>query len=429
MTATLTTDAPVDLGLSYVPYLKPRFASADLVGAAAALLTPAAERWTGREDVRRHRITVAPGAVVLAVTDPARAERLNNDDLGPLGWSRDSLGRIVGPPRDDGSSLLALDGLAPFLSVAEPGAGDRTPSRCVAGWSARSRSRMVKTFAMLDYAPMFAGGLAPAMVTLTLPGDWRSVAPTGRVFKRLQNAWNVRLDKAWGPQPMLWKLEFQSRGAAHLHLFMSPPHGYRVCRCRLCGRPGRRLVFRDWLSHSWADVVGCADARGYADHVKAGTGIDYSEGLKASDPRRLAVYFSKHGGAAGGKEYQHDVPAEWQEPGAGPGRFWGYRRLSPAVATVEIEPADFVAFKRVLRRWSERQAFYPAGHRYPTRVDRRSSVVAVDRVDTRTGVVRKRRVNRPRRYLGGASGGGFVLPNDGPSFVAALARYQEVLSQ
>jgi hypothetical protein len=286
---------------------------------------------------------------------------------------------------------------------------------------------MVKTFATLDYSPMFAGGLVPAMVTVTLPGDWRAVAPTGRVWKRIMNRWFVRLDKAWGAQPMLWKQEFQGRGAPHLHMFMSPPHGYRVCRCRLCGRPGQRLAFRDWLSHSWADVVGCADPDGYSDHVKAGTGIDYAEGLKASDPRRLAIYFSKHGGAAGGKEYQHNVPPEWQVAGCGPGRFWGYRRLSPAISTVEVEPADFLAFKRAARKWSERVAYYSPGSRYPSKVERRSTVVQVDRVDTRTGVVRRRRVKRPRRYLGGASGGGFVLPNDGPSFAAALARYQEVI--
>jgi len=43
-------------------------------------------------------------------------------------------------------------------------------------------------------------------------------------------------------------------------------------------------------------------------HRAAGTGVDYAEGIKLTDPRRMAVYFAKYG-TAGGKEYQHRVPA------------------------------------------------------------------------------------------------------------------------
>src|SRR5207249_5060118 len=57
--------------------------------------------------------------------------------------------------------------------------------------------------------------------------------------------------------------------------------------------------------------------------ILAGTGVDYAEAHKCSDPKRLAVYFGKHGQYRS-KEYQHNVPEAWQAPGKGPGRFWGY---------------------------------------------------------------------------------------------------------
>jgi hypothetical protein len=40
------------------------------------------------------------------------------------------------------------------------------------------------------------------------------------------------------------------------------------------------------------------------------TGVDYAEGIKLTDPRRMAVYFAKYG-TGGAKEYQHRVPSEW----------------------------------------------------------------------------------------------------------------------
>ena len=42
---------------------------------------------------------------------------------------------------------------------------------------------MVKRLCELDYLPLYASGRLPAMVTLTYPGDWQTVVPTGAVSK------------------------------------------------------------------------------------------------------------------------------------------------------------------------------------------------------------------------------------------------------
>ena len=294
----------------------------------------------------------------------------------------------------------------------------------VTAWSRRSRSRMTLKLASLDYGPLFALG-TPAMLTLTLPGDWLTVAPTGKAFKALLMAWFKRLDRAFGKQPLVWKLEFQRRGAPHIHLFAAVPTTLAPCKCEVCDQDqGTPLRFHDWLSHSWADVVNHPDPVERAKHRAAGTGIDYREGLKARDPKRLAVYFSKHGGAAGGKEYQHEVPVEWQEPGAGPGRFWGVRGLAEVVESVPVPEEDFVKMRRTLRRLSQRQAFYgEVGSRWPTKVTRRTRTTRVPRgLNPETGEVRFRSVTRPLQYLKNATGGGFLLVNDGPALASALSR-------
>jgi hypothetical protein len=268
---------------------------------------------------------------------------------------------------------------------------------------------MTMTLGTLDYGPMFASGGTPAMVTLTLPGAWLEVAPTGRVFKRKLKRWFDRLDRVWGSTPLTWKLEFQRRGAPHVHLFMVIPSGSRRCRCRLCGRRADPLAFREWLSHSWAAILAHSDPDEYQRGLRAGTGIDYREGLRASDPKRLAVYFAKHGGAAGGKEYQHVVPQEWQADedgqvieGAHPGRFWGYRHLSQVWAGVDVPPPVAVTAARTLRRWSSRTVLTFPGQRYPHRVGKR----------------------RGRKRL--ATGAGFVMPNDGALLLSQLARYLNI---
>lgn len=205
-------------------------------------------------------------------------------------------------------------------------------------WSKRSRLRMVETMCSLDWGPIVdpGPGLRPAMVTLTLPGDWLSVAPTGKAFKALFDRFRLRWTRKYGRPSWVWKLEFQRRGAPHLHIYTAVPTDRE---------------FLAWLSRAWFEAVGSGDER----HLRAGTGVDWGEGIRASDPKRLGVYFLKR--ATGhnlgvDKEYQHIVPEAWREEGAGPGRFWGYYGLEKCDVQVELDDEQFWQFRRLLRRWA-----------------------------------------------------------------------------
>jgi hypothetical protein len=189
------------------------------------------------------------------------------------------------------------------------------------------------------------------------------------------------------------------------------------------GRSGRK--FRDWLSHAWADIVGHPDPEQRARHLLAGTAIDILNGLRACDPKRLAIYFTKHSSpnGLGDKEYQHIVPDAWRKPGHGPGRFWGVHGLDRATKIVEIPQDAYLTARRIIRRWSRSQAIYSDITRsFPTKVVPRTAHRVVQRVDSQTGKVRHRRVRRRRLLCNqGGLAGGYVLVHDGPAFASQLA--------
>jgi hypothetical protein len=275
---------------------------------------------------------------------------------------------------------------------------------------------MCRTFAELDYSPLVESGRIPAMVTLTYPGDWEVVASDGASVKRHMVLWRKRFQREYGePARYVWKLEFQRRGAPHIHLWMAPPMSP--------GRSGRS--FAHWLSEAWAQVVDHPDPVQKARHQLAGTAIDVRNGLKASDPKRLAIYFTKHSSPNlhGDKEYQHTVPELWRRSGHGPGRFWGVYGLKKAVAVVEVAQDAYFATRRIVRRWSRSQAVYgDPRSRFPTAVVPRTATRKVPRVERSTAVVAYRRVRR-RRFICNQGGlaGGYALVNNGPAFASQLA--------
>lgn len=296
-----------------------RFPTPEMATAAAALFEPAAP-WAGGPDRRgpepesgRFRISIGPGVVRLGWTNPVRVEKTAERAVGHHRRDVDDAkyhvrNDLEGDAGNGDQAVGSLTRRSP-TGNAHPGTGG-----VITEWSRKSRSAMCRTFAELDYTPLVESGRVPAMITLTYPGDWEVVAPDGDSVKRHMVLWRKRFEREYGePARYIWKLEFQRRGAPHIHLWMAPPISP--------GRSGRG--FAKWLSETWAQVVDHPDAEQKARHHLAGTAVDVRNGLKACDPKRLAIYFTKHSSPNmdGDKEYQHIVPELWRQPGKGPGRF------------------------------------------------------------------------------------------------------------
>jgi hypothetical protein len=423
--------------------LEKRFSSIDDVRAVAhafnlSLSPVQGQRFSGRKgcaDISEGRVftaSITPGTFALSVTDPNRIEKavaaaydkhLSDVDalISEITGVSDSDSRwydvyekssrydFVG--WDNGVVVTVLD-----RETGELISAPAVVRQEIREWSKKSRMRMVRAIAELDYSGWGKPGEVLAMVTLTLPGKWEDVAPTGKVFKKLFKSFEARVRRALGGFKTLWKLEFQTRGAAHIHMLMRIP--------AFVGE----VKFEDWLSQSWADVVNASkeidglDASGnpsseYSRHLSAGTGVDYS-GSSYSDPRRIALYFLGHSSKThDGKEGQHIVPELWQAPGKGPGRFWGCPGFTKALVSLHITIDDFYRLARQLRKLRRSRDWVTGLKRMNGYADRMN----VDRMSAVD--IRWRKDRSESLAATGKLRGGWVLFNDALSVTLQLSEW------
>ncbi len=442
------------LTVERAPLWQPSFPSAELVQHAADLIPHITAGAAGElgllTEGPRWEIVVSPGVFRVRTRDYARAERTHE--------------RAVERHRKHIDVAATWEGDMP----------DPLPTRgTIMAWTRKSRARLVERLSDLDYTRLYGRfhicadcreeydehldrcprcrsghritedrrGRLPAMLTLTYPGDWLTVAPDVASVTQHFQAFCKRYARAWGePLRGPWKKEFQGRGAPHFHLSTTPPMGTTTVPDPVTGQP-IRVDFKRWLSITWADIVAHPDPEQRRRHLLAGTGVDYAQGIKLTDPRRMAVYFAKYGAAATGKEYQHQVPREWLttvlvcvDCGAGydedrdecpdcgcpdadvteegsVGRFWGYRGLHRELAIRQVTPEVGIAAGRIARRWYRAKGL--------------TRTITVQRVEQSTGRVTYRRSTVRKRLF--AHGRGFLCVKDGAEFASQLARYLATL--
>ena len=283
----------------------------------------------------------------------------------------------------------------PMKVESRRGGGQRKP---IVEWTKSSRLHMERTIASLDLTPLMVRrdwGWKICMLTLTYPGDWERLVPGASHAQRHLKMFRQRLTRGTG-QPVLGcgKREWQRRGSVHYHLCLALPmtiNGVDVHK---------------WVSQNWYEVVGSDDIR----HLRAGTRIDWSTGARATDPYRVALYFLHHSAASekSSKSYQHEVPKLWAESGD-VGRFWFVWGLHSVDAELNLTTPQYVELRRLLR------AHYRSTH---TRRE-----VTVERVNTKTGVITKRRTHRRARLWNLESGrlvGATYFNGDAPALLLKI---------
>ena len=199
------------------------------------------------------------------------------------------------------------------------GSGKRGKIR---GWSPRSRARMVKAFEAVDWQP-----LQPLVfAALTYPAEF----PTdGRVVKDHLAKFRYRWRKSYGQPQGAWKLEFQDRGAPHIHLLLKQPDLDLVS-------------VRQWIAEAWSEIVAAADQE---KHKRVGT----SCGLWRSE-RSPGRYFAKYG-TKFDKARQNETPPDFEAPG----RFWGLWGIRPDWQQVEVTREAWIKANRILRKYRIRR--------------------------------------------------------------------------
>ena len=253
-----------------------------------------------------------------------------------------------------------------------------------------------------------ASNRLPAMLTLTYPGDWLTVAPTAEIAMGHFQALCKRYERAWG-EPLTRAVEEGVPSAAarsHFHISTTPPmrlhHDHRSR-----DRPTAITVdFRRWLSITWAEIVAHPDPEERRKHLAAGTGVDYAQGLKLTDPRRMAIYFAKYGAAATARSTSTGCPTEWLDERAGlrrtarpsttrtatsaptaaaqtPTSIEQRQRLAGSGATAACaapspsarsRPTVGIAAGRIARRWYRAKGLTQAGHSWSASSSRPAAI-------------------------------------------------------
>ena len=167
----------------------------------------------------------------------------------------------------------------------QKGGGKRGSIR---SFSKASRMRLMRTVARVKKAKL------PIFVTLTYPSNY---SDSFSAWKRDLDVFTKRVKRKYPRAGVLWRLDFQMRGAPHYHLL-------------LWGVP----CVREWISRAWYEVVGSGDLK----HLQAGTNTPQIRSYK-----HLSSYVSKriarvtrenhiHVGRWWGILCRKDVPwAEW----------------------------------------------------------------------------------------------------------------------
>jgi len=274
------------------------------------------------------------GAGLVNVCISSRATRSNRLTCQErlVDWSRfGPLGRSVRQRHvEQWRDVVAVVEVAPGgtiarrvgLGTASPVGGDRGD---VWGFSAASRGRLMRLLARVDWGALLPSGSCrfrrsqrAHFVTLTYPesypGDWQ-------VWKAHLKAFLMRLQRRFPDlRGVLWKLEFQERGAPHFHL--------------LTVFDGSRDVvsFRRWVLRSWFEVCKTGDDA----HGRSGTSVEQVYGPAS----KLMAYMTKY----------------LAKPGLAPcqtGRVWGLWGELPQgeVREVRLTWSGWCEFCRRLRRW------------------------------------------------------------------------------
>ena len=222
-------------------------------------------------------------------------------------------------------------------------------------YSMKSRKRFFEALLTMDWNNIPQDTIRE--LTLTYP----SIYPKdGKVLKMHLDAYAKRLKKfgqAYGGIAFPWKMEFQRRGAPHFHLIL------------VSGTPIPLEELRSWALKSWNNLVSkwIAIQTDYLEEEKKDAIDKHRKACIEADCVRkstkglvcyLVWYIGKNKGKA--KEYQHEVPEEYENVG----RWWGFYGKNSGLLKmfkqeVTISEEEYEHYKAsILKKWEMESRHY-----------------------------------------------------------------------
>jgi hypothetical protein len=212
-------------------------------------------------------------------------------------------------------------------------------------------------------------GRRPVMITLTYPRDWELRVPDSDTLRKHREAFKERWRRKFGTPVGVWVVEFQRRGAPHLHLYLALPdrvseQEYRALQKRTIQRrvderrigkwqarantPVLKGEFGRWLRQAWWEIVDSQLSVHHGRGVDVATAFFSDEAEQSTNRARVAEYFWRESG----KWAQKQPPEDF-----GPLRFygrWGQKQgFNPVVTEAEMDERTGLELRRVLLRMRE----------------------------------------------------------------------------
>ncbi len=212
----------------------------------------------------------------------------------------------------------------PRIVVPQAGHSGETKKR-LSGLSAKSRRRLLRMIAEIDWDALKESGTRVFFVTLTYPEVWPENPATCKAHLR---SLLKRLERRFGPScASFWRIGIQDRGAWHFHVLVFLPPS-----------PGLLEEVRGFTASAWWEVCGKISE----GHKRAGTSVQELRTWRAMN--RAGRYLAR----------KENFP-----PGLATGRIWGLRHgdqipVHREIVAVSLE--DAYRIRRAYRRLARKKA-------------------------------------------------------------------------
>jgi hypothetical protein len=158
---------------------------------------------------------------------------------------------------------------------------------------------------------------------------------SGIKVKQHLKAWRARWERKFGePVVGAWALEFQERGAPHIHTYVKLPQG--VMGDLMWDHDAQRHAWL-WGLQTWYEIVGSGDP----NHLRMG--VDVTPCYYGSADENM-VRVGKYFWAESGKKLQKTVPDAFEDVG----RFWGYWGVKPVEHEIDLSRDEYVVARRAV---------------------------------------------------------------------------------